>query len=330
MLVDSFGRHITYIRISLTDRCNLRCRYCMPREGPEWLERDDLLSYDEIEKFVRAAASEGITKIRLTGGEPLVRPGVPNLVSRLTQVPGITKVALTTNGTLLEQHAEALHGAGLRSLNISLDSLRPERFKDITRFDLYHRVLAGLNRALDTGFQQLKLNVVVIRGFNDDEIEAFAAMSKELPLHVRFIEYMPIGGDTVHWSRDKVVPIAEIVDQLHLMGNFEPEIEAAADAGPARVFRYAGAPGTVGFITPVSDEFCARCNRVRLTSDGMLRGCLMQDGELNFREALRSGATEDDLRQMLHLAMARKPEKHLINAPEFAHSSYYTMNRLGG
>ncbi len=337
-LIDAFGREITYVRISVTDRCNLRCRYCMPSESPEWMERDQVLSFEEIERFVRVAAAEGIRKVRLTGGEPLVRRDLPHLVKRLAAVPGLKTISMTTNATLLARHARELKDAGLTRLNVSLDSLQPDRFNDITKSALFEQVWDGIRTAIGVGFTPLKVNVVVIRDFNDDEVVKFALLTRDYPVHVRFIEYMPIGGDSGHWSRDKVVPCAEMQARIFEQVEIEPEDvdadgqpagAASTDAGPEQVWKVRGG-GRLGFISPVSDDFCARCNRVRLTSDGMLRGCLMRDGEADFRSALRRGATDDEIRDILHEAIGRKPEKHLINSPEFQHSEFYTMNRLGG
>lgn len=339
-LIDPFGRAITYVRISVTDRCNLRCRYCMPSESPEWLERDHVLSFEEIERFMRVAVAEGVRKVRLTGGEPLVRRDLPKLVERLSAIEGLETIAITTNATLLAKHAQELRDAGLTRLNVSLDSLKRERFREITRADQFDQVWAGIQKALEVGFEPLKMNVVVIRGFNDDEVADFALLTREFPFHVRFIEYMPIGGDTRDWSREKVVSCAEIRERIAQRLDIETEEQANTrpegllerghtDAGPERIWRVKGG-GKLGFISPVSDDFCARCNRVRLTSDGMLRGCLMRDGEVDFRAVFRSGATDEDVRRLLHGAIGRKPEKHLINSPEFEHSQFYTMNRLGG
>lgn len=329
-LVDTFGRGIYYVRISVTDRCNLRCRYCMPSSAPEWLERDNILSFEEIERFVRVAADEGIRKIRLTGGEPLVRRDLPKLVERIAAIDGIRELTMTTNATLLEKHAAELKSAGLTRLNISLDSLHRDRFAHITKFDMFDQVWAGIMRALEVGFVPLKLNVVVIRGFNDDEVAEFARLTRDHPFQVRFIEYMPIGGDAGDWKREKVFSCAEMRERIEQEEPLTLVEGSRVDAGPERVYTLPGAMGTVGFISPVSDEFCARCNRIRLTSDGKVRGCLMRDGEVDFREAFRAGAGDEEIRELLYEVMRRKPEKHLINSPDFVHSTFYTMNKLGG
>lgn len=330
VLVDPFGRRITYVRISVTDRCNLRCSYCMPRDSVQWFDQSSLLTYEEIERFAQAAASLGITKIRITGGEPLVRRDLVKLVERLARVEGIRDLAMTTNGTLLARYARELKAAGLSRLNVSLDTLRADRFREITGSDMFAQVWQGIEAALDAGFAPIKINVVVIKGFNEDELLDFARLTHSYPFHIRFIEYMPIGADREGWERAKVVPWQEIKSLITRYERLEPLPAQGCDSGPERVFSLCDAKGCIGFITPVSDEFCACCNRVRLTSDGKLRGCLMRDGEVDFREPLRSGATLDELRDLLRFAISRKPEKHLINSPDFEYSSFYTMNRLGG
>ena len=249
----------------------------------------------------------------------------------LTALPGVEDVALSTNGVLLEQQAPDLRAAGLRRVNISLDTLQTARFAHITRGDQFHKTWDGIMTALHHGFSPVKLNMVVIRGFNDDEIIAMADLTRCYPLHVRFIEYMPIGGDETDWSREKVLPAGEILDRLRAAHPMTPDThEGGACAGPERSWRLEGAPGRVGFISPVSNEFCASCNRLRLTSDGKLRGCLMRDGELDVRAALRGGADDDALAALLAEAVRRKPETHLINSPDFRHAESYTMNRIGG
>ena len=329
-LVDTFGRRVTYVRVSVTDRCNLRCRYCMPGENPEWIERPSILTYEEIGRFARVAAAHGVRKFRLTGGEPLVRRDLHRLVAMLAALPGVEDVALSTNGVLLSEQAADLRAAGLRRVNISLDTLQPARFAHIARADQFQRTWDGIMAALRHGFSPVKLNMVVIRGFNDDEVCEMADLTRKHPVHLRFIEYMPIGGDETDWNRDKVVPAVEILDKLRAAHDMTPETPDGGCAGPERPWRLAGAPGRVGFISPVSNEFCASCNRLRLTSDGKLRGCLMRDGELDVRAALRGGADDDALAALLLEAVRRKPETHLINSPGFRHAESYTMNRIGG
>ncbi len=329
-LIDRFGRRITYLRISVTDRCNLHCHYCMPAGRPTWFEREKLLSFEEIWRFVRVCSELGISKVRLTGGEPLLRSELPELVAMLRKIPGIREIAMTTNATLLARYAESLKIAGLDRLNVSLDSLRPERFARITQSDAFHQVWRGIETALSVGFAPLKLNVVVIKGINDDEVVDFARLTARYPFHVRFIEYMPIGANREDWERGKVVSCAEIRERI---AREIPIKHAASDSegkGPERTYAVCDGKGCIGFISPVSDEFCSACNRMRLTSDGKLRGCLMRNGELDIRDALRRGATDDELRELVLEAVARKPEKHTINSPDFEFSDFYTMNRLGG
>lgn len=328
--IDPFGRRITYVRISVTDRCNLRCTYCMPHSGPEWMERGHVLAYEEIARLVRIMARHGVRKVRLTGGEPLARRDLTDLVAMLADVPGIATLAMTTNATMLERHARDLRAAGMQRLNISLDTLRRERFADITEFDMFDAVWRGIEAADAAGFEGTKLNAVLMRGVNDDELADFADLTLRRDLTVRFIEYMPIGGERDDWSRNKVVPAAEALAALRAQFDLEPVDVPPETAGPEALWRIRGAAGRIGFITPVSDEFCARCNRVRVTSDGKLRGCLMRDSETDLRAALRGGASDGDLEEILFAAIARKPEKHLINDGNFEYSTFYTMNRLGG
>jgi cyclic pyranopterin phosphate synthase len=302
----------------------------MPAEGPEWLERESILNFDEIERFVRIAAGEGVRKIRLTGGEPLVRRDLPLLVKRIAAIDGIRELTMTTNGTLLEKHALDLKQGGLTRLNVSLDSLKRERFTYISKFDMFDQVWCGIEKAVEVGFIPLKINMVVIRGFNDDEVVDFALLTKRYPFTVRFIEYMPIGGDSEDWRRDKVVPCSEILERISEKEQLTALEQTDSEAGPERAYKLENSTGRIGVISPVSDEFCARCNRIRLTSDGKVRGCLMRDGEVDFREAFRQGVSDEGIRELLYEVMRRKPEKHLINSPDFEHTKFYTMNKLGG
>jgi cyclic pyranopterin phosphate synthase len=285
-LVDSFNRKIDYMRISISDRCNLRCRYCMPDEGIELIPHDSILTFEEIIRVVQVFAASGISKIRLTGGEPLVRRGMVDLIRRLAQIQGIKYLSLTTNGLLLEPFAESLLAAGLKRINISLDSLRPERFYHITRRDAFHQVWAGIEKSLEMGFRPVKLNVVAIKGFNDDEIIDFARLTIKRPLHVRFIEYMP-SGEGQAWKPEDVLTIDQIRAEIE---NCMPlsEENSASQNGPAITYRWRGAKGRIGFISPVSRHFCEACNRLRLTSDGKLRPCLFSDDELDLRGELRN------------------------------------------
>lgn len=326
MATDSHGRRIDYLRISITDRCNLRCRYCMPSEGVEFKAHDEILSFEEIERFVRIVADEGISKIRLTGGEPLVRAGVVDLVKGIVQTPGIESVALTTNGTLLTRFAEPLYEAGLRRINVSLDTLDADVFERITRGGRLTDVLSGIEAAFERGFDPIKLNAVVVRSLNQDLL-GFAKLTMERPLHVRFIEYMPVGeaeeGSGCHsdgvegWTASDSVPSDEVLERLSFeglatgLGELLPVAreEAPGGWGPARYYRFEGAAGTIGVISPLSHHFCAECNRLRLTADGRLRPCLFSDEELDVRSALREG-DDDAVRGVIHAALRAKPENH--------------------
>ena len=316
---DSHGRIIDYLRISLTDRCNLRCIYCMPEEGVDQLAHNDILRIEEIEEIVRVAAGMGITRIRLTGGEPLVRKGVIDLVRFIANTPGIEDVSLTTNGILLPQMAAGLKEAGLTRVNISLDTLDADQFAMITRRGKLEDTLAGIEAALAVGFKPVKINAVAVRSLNQDYL-AFAKLSIDHPLHVRFIEYMPVGessgADGCGWGESDVVPTEELIEIIDVAARAEglgPLVPAKDDrpigGGPARYYEFAGAQGTVGFISPLSRHFCSECNRLRLTADGQVRPCLFSDDEFDIKNALRQG-TEDDVRAVIMQALGAKPDEH--------------------
>lgn len=329
MLVDSFGRSITYLRISLTDRCNLRCVYCMPPGGLDWTPQSDVLSNDEIIRVVQAAAALGMTTIRLTGGEPLVRSGIVDLVYQIAAIPGIEDIGLTTNAVLLEKLAGPLAKAGLRRVNISLDTLKPERFQKITRFGSFDRAWQGILAAEQAGLTPIKLNAVVIRGVNDDELLDLARLSLTFPWHVRFIELMPIGntqawGDGFPASQDRYVSVQEMRSRLEIL-ELVPT-NAPLGSGPARTFRAPGAPGTVGFISPLGEHFCQSCNRLRLTADGKLRACLAEVGEVSLREALRCG---QPIEEFLLQAVASKPAHHNMT-PALSAQAERGMSQIGG
>lgn len=308
MMQDSFGRRVEYLRISVTDKCNLRCVYCMPEEGLPWLKRADLLSFEEIEEIVRVMAGMGLRKIRLTGGEPLVRQDLPGLVSRLAAIPGIDDVALSTNAVLLAPLAEELRAAGVRRVNVSLDSLRAERADAIARRPgTLSRVLEGLDAAERVGFDPIKINCVVLRGRNDDELEDFARITLERPWHVRFIEIMPVGGN-LDLSANEYISSYEILDRVRALGDLRP-VPGPKGNGPATYFRYPGAPGTVGVITPMSHNYCDRCNRMRLTADGQLRPCLFGEVQTNLRDPLRAG---EPLEPLIEETLRIKPERHWL------------------
>jgi cyclic pyranopterin phosphate synthase len=325
-LVDPFGRRIDYLRLSVTDRCNLRCLYCMPPEGIPWAWRTQMLSDAEIQALVRVAAGLGISKVRLTGGEPLVRTGIVNLVRGLSQVPGVRDLSLSTNGMLLGRMAQALKACGLARVNVSLDTLRPERFRQVTRLGELGAVLRGIEQALRWGLEPVKINMVVMRGVNDDEIPDFVALTRSLPVHVRFIELMPI-GETGFFSRQHWLPLPEIRVRC---GPLEPlpGEDAPRGSGPAVYFRPPGALGTVGFIAALSCNFCARCNRLRLTSTGRLVPCLAGEEGVDLRGPLREGAGADRLEALFRQAVAGKPERHHMHADHRVRESF--MCALGG
>ena len=328
-LEDRFGRRVGYLRISLTDRCNLRCQYCMPEEGLPWEDPAAILSFDEIVRIAQVLAPAGLRKVRLTGGEPLVRKGVAELASRLGTIPGIDEVTLTTNAILLARDAEALWKAGIRRVNISLDSLRPERFARIARRDDFSRAWQGIQAALSTGFNPVKLNCVVMRGENDDEIEDFASLTLHRPIHVRFLEYMPIGMVSPAAWRLRTVSNAEVVENLR---NRFPGMEALDDSpeSTSRNFRLPGAQGTVGVINPISHRFCDGCNRLRLTADGKLVPCLSDNFEYDLRAPLRAGATDLELLRHIQAALSQKPMQSDFEGRLTRGGSLRTMSQIGG
>ena len=317
---DSHGRTIDYLRISLTDRCNFRCIYCMPEEGVQSLAHEDILRIEEIEEAVRVAAGMGIRSIRLTGGEPLVRLGVVDLVRAIAHTPGIENVSMTTNGVLLPKMAADLKEAGLSRVNISLDTLDADQFAFVTRCGRLDQTLAGIDAALAAGFNPVKINAVTVRSLNQDYL-AFAKLSLDRPLHVRFIEYMPVGessgSDGCGWGQQDVVASEELLDIINERARAEglpALVPAGGDQpvgwGPARYFEFPGAQGTVGFISPLSRHFCSECNRLRLTADGKLRPCLFSDVEYDLRDAVRGDGGDDAVRAVILEAIGAKPDEH--------------------
>lgn len=324
-LLDTHGRRVNYLRLSVTDRCNLRCRYCMPAEGMIQVGHDDILSYEELLRVARAAVAIGVEKIRVTGGEPLVRRGIVDFLRQLAALPGLQRLVLTTNGVLLPEMALQLRDAGVESLNISLDSLRPETFRTITRGGDLRRVLDGIAAAESAGFRFIKINVVVMRGVNDDELEEFAALTLDRPWRVRFIEYMPTLSEP-DWSAN-AMPGAEILARLSR--RFALSDEAAEHlAGPARYQRIAGAAGLVGVITPVSCHFCNECNRIRVTSRGVAKSCLFDRGTVDLRPLVAEG---DDLglQEALRRTVAEKPDRHQLGEGIGTHEGL-AMAGIGG
>jgi GTP 3',8-cyclase len=326
-LVDGHGRRIGDLRVSVTDRCNFRCQYCMPAEGLPWLERDDVLSFEEIARLVRLFAELGVDAVRLTGGEPLVRRDFPALAAMLAAVPGIADLSLTTNGYLLERDAEALVAAGISRFNVSIDSLQRDRFFRMTRRDALPRVLAGLEAlARFPEAHPIKVNAVALRGFTEDEVLPFARFAREHPYEVRFIEFMPL--DTDHaWTPEDVLTGEEVRAAIHAVYPLEPE--PREPSATARVHRFADGKGRIGFINPVSEPFCDDCNRVRLTADGKLRTCLFSLGETDLRAPLRAGASDEELETVIRDAVWRKELKHRVNDPGFVQPAR-SMSAIGG
>jgi cyclic pyranopterin phosphate synthase len=327
---DAYNRPISYLRISVTDRCNLRCIYCMPPEGVTSRSHEEILRYEEIELIVQAAASLGISKVRLTGGEPLVRLGIVDLVRMLARIPGVDDLAMTTNGILLARYAADLTKAGLRRVNVSLDTLRPERFRRITRLGQLEDVLAGMEAARRAGLKPVKINTVVIRGMNDDEVVDLARKTLEAGWNVRFIERMPVGNDMMgegEWH-EQIVTGQEIRRRIEAeLGVLEPA-QVSIGGGPARYYRLPDAEGTLGFITPISEHFCYQCNRLRLTADGRLRPCLLSDYEIDLRTPLRQGADLAGIRELLIRSIRSKPERHHLN--ESVTPRKRAMSEIGG
>ncbi|MDY7040932.1 MAG: GTP 3',8-cyclase MoaA [Chloroflexota bacterium] len=328
--LDAYNRPISYLRVSVTDRCNLRCTYCMPPEGVFWRPHEEILRYEEIETVVRAAAELGISKVRLTGGEPLVRLGIVDLVRKLTGIPGIDDLAMTTNGVLLSRYATALAQAGLQRVNVSLDTLRPERFRRITRLGRLEDVLAGIEAARQAGLEPIKINTVVIKGMNDDEVLDLARQTMEAGWNVRFIEVMPVGNGVLaggEW-RERVVPAGDILQKIESeLGKLEPA-KVSVGNGPARYYRLPGVKGTLGFITPISEHFCYRCNRLRLTADGQLRPCLLSDQEIDLRTPLRQGADVERIKELLLKGIECKPMQHHLE--ERIQPENRVMSEIGG
>lgn len=326
-LADAFARSIEYLRVSVTDKCNLRCVYCMPEDGLPWLHKDEILSYEEIASIVAAAASVGVRTIRLTGGEPLLRRGLDRLVAMIARTPGIEDIALSTNGLLLEEQIDALIRAGLRRVNISLDTLDPVRFETIARRPGLDRVLRAIEAAVQKGLAPVKINCVAMRGRNDDELEAFAELSRRLPVAVRFIEAMPV-LEYAQAQREEYVPASELLERLREIGDLQP-VEGPAGNGPARYFAFPGSRGTIGVITPLSHDYCNTCNRIRLTADGRLRLCLFGDHHIDLRTPLRNGAGREELAAILARSMLIKPERHHLRLGEPA-SRMRALSEIGG
>ena len=327
-LVDGWGRRIGSVRISVTDKCNFRCTYCMPAEGLEWLRRDEILTFEEITRLTRILAALGVGEVRLTGGEPLVRRDLPLLVDMLARIPGVEDLSLTTNGILLDRLAEPLVAAGLRRLNVSLDTLDHVRFAEITRRDALDQVLRGLEAAeRHPELRPIKVNCVAIKGFTETEVPALAELARRKPYVVRFIEFMPLDADRA-WSADQVLSGGEIRSLIE--ERYGPLVELPAKpSSTARRFAFADGSGELGFVNPVSEPFCSSCDRIRLTADGQLRTCLFSRREWDLKTPLRDGRSDDEIAELLRFAVRHKELKHRVNEPGFVRASR-SMSQIGG
>lgn len=326
-MVDSHNRIINYLRLSVTDRCNLRCVYCMPEEGVQYMPHDEVLSYEEMLRLVSLCVDSGIRKVRLTGGEPLVRRGIISFIERISRIRGLEKIALTTNGVLLKEFSRDLRDIGLSHINISLDTLRKDRFLRITGRDFFGRVWEGIEEAHALGFDPIKINVVAMKDVNDDEILDFARLTYEKPYCIRFIEMMPI-GENHNWTKEKFISAQEILERIALLGRIVPLDSDSLD-GPAHRYRLEHAQGEIGFIGALSNHFCDTCNRIRLTASGQLRGCLFSDQEIDLKTPLRAGAADQALFSLVDQAILNKPKNHGVRvwAPR---RCVRPMNGIGG
>ena len=324
-LVDRFGRLHTYLRISVTDRCNLRCVYCMPTEGIKWKEKEEILTFEEIFRLARIFVSVGITKIRITGGEPTVRKDIEKLIAKLRELPGLETLAMTTNGITLKDHAVSLKNAGLSALNISLDTLKQDRYIEIAKRDHLNNVLIGIGAALALGFYPLKLNVVIIGGVNDDEIIDFVNFIKDKPINIRFIEFMPFKHNG--WDYKKVFPYAKIKEKIQ--DHYELIPIKCEPSAVAKDYCIEGFRGSVSFITSMSDSFCGSCNRIRLTADGSIKSCLFSLPEVNLRNALRASKSDEIISSMIEYALSLKEEAH-PSVDRLATIENQSMIQIGG
>ena len=326
-LIDGMGRTIVNLRISVTDRCNFRCTYCMPADNVEFMDRSNLLSFEEIQRVAQIVSRMGINRLRLTGGEPLMRKNLPVLIKMLSEVDGIDDIAMTTNAYFLKDQAQSLKDAGLKRLNVSLDALDPEKFRDVNRRDCLQSVLDGLDTARKVGFKSIKINAVAVRNFSETEIMSLIEMGRSDGFEVRFIEFMPLDSDKV-WERDKVLFGHEIVNMIK--DNYElVPIDNSLEIGPASEYNFADGKGKIGIITAVSNPFCDHCNRIRMTADGKLRTCLFSTEETNLKELIRSGATDETIIETLKQAVLVKEPGHKINLDDFERPTR-AMHAIGG
>ena len=326
-LIDGMGRTIVNLRISVTDRCNFRCTYCMPADNVEFMDRSNLLSFEEIQRVAQIVSRMGINRLRLTGGEPLMRKNLPVLIKMLNEVDGIDDIAMTTNAYFLKDQAQGLKDAGLKRLNVSLDALDPEKFRDVNRRDCLQSVLDGLDTARKIGFQSIKINAVAVRNFSESEIMSLIEMGRSDGFEIRFIEFMPLDSDKV-WERDKVLFGHEIIGMIKQNYELIP-IDNSLEIGPASEYNFADGKGKIGIITAVSNPFCDHCNRIRMTADGKLRTCLFSTNETNLKELIRSGATNDTIIETIKQAVLVKEPGHKINLDDFERPTR-AMHAIGG
>ncbi|OQY41132.1 GTP 3',8-cyclase MoaA [Candidatus Atribacteria bacterium 4572_76] len=335
-LIDNFGREISYLRVSITDRCNYRCIYCQSEKEFEFIPHQEILRFEEIVEIVQEAVNLGITKVRITGGEPLVREGIVNFIKQLRKIDRLEDISLTTNAFFLSEYAEKLKEAGLNRVNISLDSLQEEKYKKITRGGSLGKALKGISSALKAGLLPIKINTVLIRGINDDEVEDFVRLTLDRPLNIRFIEFMPSGEEVINEFESKFISVQEIKEKLIKKYLLDP-VKISTANGPAKYYQIKGGQGTIGFITALSQHFCKTCNRIRLTSEGKLRPCLFSNTEVNIKQAIRKlarGKSEGFLRKKiirdkLKEAVRLKPEGHKLNIKNQENLSFH-MSRIGG
>ena len=326
-LIDGMGRTIVNLRISVTDRCNFRCTYCMPADNVEFMDRSNLLSFEEIQRVAQIVSRMGINRLRLTGGEPLMRKNLPVLIKMLNEVDGIDDIAMTTNAYFLKDQAQSLKDAGLKRLNVSLDALDPKKFRDVNRRDCLQSVLDGLDTARKVGFKSIKINAVAVRNFSETEIMSLIEMGRSDGFEIRFIEFMPLDSDKV-WERDKVLFGHEIVNMIKENYELVP-IDNSLEIGPASEYNFADGKGKIGIITAVSNPFCDHCNRIRMTADGKLRTCLFSTEETNLKELIRSGATDKTIIETLKQAILVKEPGHKINLDDFERPTR-AMHAIGG
>lgn len=333
-LIDNLGREISYLRVSITDRCNYRCIYCKPEEPFEFIPHEEILRYEEIVEIIEEAVNLGVTKVRITGGEPLARKGVVDFIKKLREIKKLEDISLTTNGFFLSEYAEKLKDAGLNRVNISLDSLQEEKYKKITRGGSLEKVLKGIDSALKAGLWPIKINTVLIKEINDDEVEDFVRLTLRRPLNIRFIELMPSGEELKDNYWDKFISVLEIKESLAEKYSFRP-ININSGNGPAKYYQIKGGQGTIGFITALSQHFCETCNRIRLTSEGKLRPCLFSNKEVDIKQAIRNAKTDDKIirskiiRDNIREAINIKPEGHKLNK-KFSNRDFFKMSKIGG